>query len=750
MLLTEPERCAELYDGAYDIVVRQPLSVLWPAKWQGVGLRAYTSGTDAAMSSIEIAVRCKKSRNFPTAGVNRGYWLEAVVDDRACATSAVFGTATPEWASEDALTWVVPKARLQAIKARSPLGKLRVDCLAGERHHNKIRSASRMVIGSVFLDVLSARPKKETRWYPLLNCRLPTSPDLCIEFERRVVTQESDDEPAPSEDVDSQTVDASDADSEMVTIVGNGEDEFVLDVAPQGGLGSRGTPPVLSFVWLGREVPLRPSAKLVLRSSVSELSQFFETLVPQQLLVQRNSREEPGTAEVNLRSLAQKVTEGRGEASIDVPVALPDGKTLPLVIALYRAGDQGRANPVQQSHAGSEPQTASEVLALALSVQNVEALAAPEPGATPGEYVLSVFCPGQPRLRFTPAFKVSAAQSPIKIEEDLRFELPGLQPADVMSWLAQNHLQVELLLTSPGGEAGFKTVGRGNLDASTLLTQNELQKTGSIEIMSLSDDGASTSGRWGSVVVGLRWEMVPWEGAVPASMSLPTAAVEPEDQPAHVFNIGVDLRSLQDIKETSGQVFLKYSYPHVFGTSKPFHTHMIEPRRSETLVPHSYALHEMMARRTALLTGLRSNPLMVELWRRGEYENDLCLGLAAVPMSVLANAPATVSAASAPSGVATTTQKAETVVDIVAPGSGSETIGKLRIALTMDDFGAVAGEKSGQASGKQDAQPAVARQVSAVDNDSVYDEPSGDDVGFGDEDGCMEYEVRHLSMESSR
>jgi hypothetical protein len=364
--------------------------------------------------------------------------------------------------------------------------------------------------------------------------------------------------------------------------------------------------------------------------------------------------------------------------------------------------------------------------------------------------VLSVFCPGQPRLRFTPAFKVSAARSPIKIEEDLRFELPGLQPADVMSWLAQNHLQVELLLTSPGGEAGFKTVGRGNLDATTLLTQNELQKTGTIEVMSLSDDGASTSGRWGSVVVGLRWEMVPWEGAVPASMSLPTAAVEPEDQPAHVFNIGVDLRSLQDIKETSGQVFLKYSYPNVFGTSKPFHTHMIEPRRSETLVPHSYALHEMMARRTALLTGLRSNPLMVELWRRGEYENDLCLGLAAVPMSVLANAPTTVSAASAPSGVATTTQKAETVVDFVAPGSGSETIGKLRIALTMDDFGAVAGESSGQTSTKQDAAPAGARQVRPADNDSVYDEPSGDDAGFGDEDGSMEYEVRHLSMEYSR
>jgi hypothetical protein len=690
------------------------------------------------MGSIEIAVKCKKSRNFPTSGPNRGYWLEAVLDDRACATSAVFGTVTPEWADEGGLTWTVSKARLQAIKASSPLGKLRLDCLAGERHHNKIRSASRMVIGSVFLDVLSARPKKETRWYPLLNCRLPTSPDLCIEFERRTISEELDDEPAAA----AASADPLDADEEMVTIVGNGEDDFVLAVAPQGGLGSRGTPPVLSFVWLGREVPLRPSAKLQLRSSVAELSAFFATLVPQQLLVQRNSREEPGTAEVSLQSLAQKVTEGRGEASIEVPVAMPDGKKLPLTVALYRgstADPTSRASPAQQGRADTAPSAASEVLALALSVQSVEALAAPEPGATPGEYVLSVFCPGQPRLRFTPAFTASAARSPIKIEEDLRFELPGLQPADVMPWLAQNHLQVELLLTSPGGEAGFKTVGRGNWDATALLTQNELQKTGTVDIMTLSDDGATTSGRWGSVAVGLRWEMVPWEGAVPASMSLPKAAVEPDDQPAHVFNIGVDLRSLQDIKETSGQVFLKYSYPHVFGTSKPFHTHMVEPRKAETLVPHSYALHEMLARRTALLTGLRSHPLMVELWRRGDYENDLCLGLAAVPMGVLADAPSTTSAASAPSGVATTTQKAETVVEIVAPGSGGGTIGKIRVALTMDDFGAVAGDKSGATPAKHGGHSAAVASM-AADNDSDYGEPLGDD-GFGEEEGGMEYEV---------
>ena len=75
----------------------------------------------------------------------RRYEQHRDCSERACATSAVFGASTPEWASEDGLTWLVPNARMQAIKARSPLGKLRVDCLAGERHHNKVRSASRGV-----------------------------------------------------------------------------------------------------------------------------------------------------------------------------------------------------------------------------------------------------------------------------------------------------------------------------------------------------------------------------------------------------------------------------------------------------------------------------------------------------------------------------------------------------------------------------------------------------------------------------
>ena len=698
------------------------------------------------MGSIEIVVRCKKSRNFPSSGPNRGYWLEAVLDDGACATSAVFGTVAPEWADEDGLAWTVSKALLQAIKASSPLGKLRLDCLAGERHHNKIRAASRMVIGSVFLDVLSARPKRETRWYPLLNCRLPTSPDLCIEFERRTVAGDADEGPAAAP----EPAGAADAgDEEMVTIVGNGEDEFVLAVAPQGGLGSRGTPPVLSFVWLGREVPLRPSAKLQLRSSVAELKAFFASLVPQQLLVQRNSREEPGTASVNLQSLAALLSEGGGEATLEVPVSLPDGKRLPLIVALYPGSTVDPTGPVRVSQNGSgaaAPAQKSEVLALALNVRTVEALTAPEPGTSASEYVLSVFCPGQPRLRFTPPFTVASARAPVKIAEDLRFELPGLQPADVMPWLAQNHLQVELLLTSPGGEGGFKTVGRGNWDATALLTQNELEKTGTIDIMTLSDDGATTSGRWGSIAVEVKWEFVPWEGAVPATMTRPTAAVDADDQPAHVFNVGVDLRSIQDIKETSGQVFLKYSYPHVFGTSKPFHTHMVEPRKAETLMPHSYALHEMLARRTALLSGLRSHPLMVELWRRGEYENDLCLGLAAVPMGALADAPSTTSAASAPSGIATTTQKAETLVEIMAPGGGGKSIGKVRVALTMDDFGAAAGgggENSGSTPAKQQYAAAGAADTFDGDDCEYGAGGGGDDFGGGGgggDDG-MEYEV---------
>ena len=682
-------------------------------------------------SEISIVVRCTKSRNFPSAGPNRGYWLEAVLDDGARATSAVFGSAKPEWAGEDALAWTVPKARLQAIKAASPLGKLRLDCLAGERHHNKIRTASRMVIGSVFLDVLSARPKKETRWYPLLNCRLPTSPDLCIEFERRAgglprPGPAGEEAAAPA----TAPADAAAGDmEEMVTIVGNGEDEFVLSVAPATGAAA---PPVLSFVWLGREVALRPSAQLQLRSSMAELRAFFGSLVPQQLLMQQSSRDQPTTAAVNLQSMAPLLTDGATEASLDVQIAQPGGAPGFALTATLRRSDAASASAAPPPSAPAS----SEVLALALRVCSVESAAA-EVGSAPAEFVLSVFCPGQQRLRFTPPFKLSGDQTAVKVDEDLRFELPGLQPTDVMPWLAQNHLQIEVLLTSPGADAGFKTVGRGNWDATGLLTQDELEKTGTVDIMALSDDGATTTGRWGSVAVELRWEFVKWEGEVPGSMALPAAgaySVEAPDEPAHVFNIGVDLRSIADVKETSGQLFLKYSYPQVFGTSKPFHTHTVDPRRAETLLPHSYALHEMTARRTALLSGLRSQPLVVELWRRGEYENDVCLGLAAVPMGALADAPATTSAASAPSSVAATTQKVESVVEIVSPSGNGTSVGKLRIALTMDDFGALASQQ--QSSG---GQPTARTPVAEEHHDDSDDASQG---GGGDaEPGGMEYEV---------
>jgi hypothetical protein len=83
------------------------------------------------MAAVQISIKCSKSRNFPAAGPNRGYWLEATCDGGARTTAAVFGSTSPQWGEDGSLRWSVAKARLTAVKAASPLGKLRIDCCAG-------------------------------------------------------------------------------------------------------------------------------------------------------------------------------------------------------------------------------------------------------------------------------------------------------------------------------------------------------------------------------------------------------------------------------------------------------------------------------------------------------------------------------------------------------------------------------------------------------------------------------------------
>jgi hypothetical protein len=48
---------------------------------------------------------------------------------------------------------------------------------------------------------------------------------------------------------------------------------------------------------------------------------------------------------------------------------------------------------------------------------------------------------------------------------------------------------------------------------------------------------------------------------------------------------------------TGGQIYLRYTYPQVLGTAKPFSTNTVAPRRAETLLPHSYATHQLMGQR---------------------------------------------------------------------------------------------------------------------------------------------------------
>ena len=72
----------------------------------------------------------------------------------------------------------------------------------------------------------------------------------------------------------------------------------------------------------------------------------------------------------------------------------------------------------------------------------------------------------------------------------------------------------------------------------------------------------------------------------------------------HVFNVSVDLRSVKDVQSTSGQIFLKYTCPQVFDSQKPFFTNLIAPRKTETLMPHSYAMYEIVTPRSTMLAAL--------------------------------------------------------------------------------------------------------------------------------------------------
>jgi hypothetical protein len=578
-----------------------------------------------------------------------------------------------------------------------------------------------MVIGSVFLDVFAARPKKETRWcaqrglldcksprpmllplptptaavvrsddtwcrYPLLNCRLPTSPDLCIELERSPAKKVGPEEGAGEAAVTTAAANGvgDDAvDDELVTVVGNGEQDFVITIAAElepttAAHGGGDSAPCL--VWIGRKIPLRVSSggrwqtRLQLRSSAPELKAFFANLVPQQILVRGAS------ADVSLQGLADQLGDDVDVArlGLDMTFAELDDTRLRLSVNLAPGSTTDPAAPLPDA----PPKPAgAEVLALVLSVQSVELLASPPADAM--QCVLSVFCPGQPRLRFTAPFRLADARKPVAIGQDIRFELPGLQPTDIMPWLAQHKLQFEAILIC---DAGFSNLGRGSWDPTPLLIQAE--EAGCVDIMASADGGASISNvRWGSVMVSLRWEFVPWDSDVPADM-VPAEddAWEGNTMP-HIFNIGVDLRSIQDLQNKEGHVFLKYTCPPVFGSNKQFHTHMITPRKVETLLPHSYAMYELLAPRGVINAGLREQPLLVELWRRsGDHDNDVCVGVAAVSMRALAGAPATKSV----QGSTAACRKMEQLIDIVSPTQDGAVIGRLRVALTLDDFGVVA------------------------------------------------------------
>ena len=375
----------------------------------------------SACTSVTVSLTCTRSRNFPKAGPSRGYWLEATCDDIAQTTVAIFGSSAPQWGENDRLEWTLPKARLQAVRAASQLGKLRIDCCAGERHHNKIRKASRMVIGSVFLDALSARPKSETRWFPLLNCLLPTSPDLCIQLE----IASAKPPPVVAADPAAGAAPEPEEPEEMVFLIGDGEKDFVLTIAAKLVAPASPSGGELSIQWLGHESALQADAterhvvQLQMRSSIAELRAFFANAVPVQLMTSRTA-----SVDVSLEQFAKTLTDdGRAMLSTEAVVEDRDSHTrLQLEISLA----PGATADSQPTGGGGEGKAAAaEVLALTLTLKSVEPLVGPPVAGASA--VVSVFCPGQSRLRFSAPFTLEAERKPITLGQEMIFELPGLQ-----------------------------------------------------------------------------------------------------------------------------------------------------------------------------------------------------------------------------------------------------------------------------------------------------------------------------------
>eukprot|EP01051_Picozoa_sp_SAG22_P021329 SAG22_NODE_4667_length_1199_cov_1.651818_2_plen_249_part_01 len=138
------------------------------------------------------------------------------------------------------------------------------------------------------------------------------------------------------------------------------------------------------------------------------------------------------------------------------------------------------------------------------------------------------------------------------------------------------------------------------------------------------------------------------------------------------------------------------------------------PCGSTALTAARHARHQLLGPPQVVSRSLQAHPLMVELWRRDSYENDVCLGLALLQLHDLVDAPVTVSRAVAPAGAGQSAhvQTYDRYFELLAPGDGDggggagRPVGSVRVVLQLEDFGPSTDELLDAVQQQQQQQPA--------------------------------------------
>ena len=222
---------------------------------------------------------------------------------------------------------------------------------------------------------------------------------------------------------------------ELVTVIGDGEQEFTLGIRVRPAAGEPPSPDLqVELDWFGREVAVHTEAMLHLRSSPAELRSFFINLIPPRLNLYlqtspgKTSEPVPaGYADLGMGRLATSLAAAAAAAggglsagmkpvqlSLDEPVvAQSNSISVPAVLRIELTLSPADPPTEDLSAAGPYGAGQEDVLALAMVVDTVAIFNAATaelgdlvPDQT--ELVLAVSCPGQPSVKFGESWLTAA------------------------------------------------------------------------------------------------------------------------------------------------------------------------------------------------------------------------------------------------------------------------------------------------------------------------------------------------------